>query len=324
MSGYIRYGGAPVAVVIDPAGERTLVVARFELAAAEADAGLAVDAVVPYGADDFLDPAPVLALAATCRSLTGTAGVAVAAGADFWAAVAPELQPAYDVEADLVRLRYVKDDDELDRIRAAVLLSLEGQRAVEALAADERTEIELFTVAFAAAQEAAGEPIEFVGALGAGVHTSLIAPPTHVPGTQRVASGTPILSDVAVRHRGYWGDSTRMFGGDEATVELRATLSRILEQTASDLRPGRSAADVFAGMHAAISRELPGAAFPHHGGHGIGIGVGEDPQIIPANDAVIEAGMVFAIEPGAYWHGTHGGRVENTYVVRGAGAELLS
>jgi Xaa-Pro aminopeptidase len=52
--------------------------------------------------------------------------------------------------------------------------------------------------------------------------------------------------------------------------------------------------------------------------------VGEDPQIIPDEYSLVQEGMAFAIEPGAYWPGRFGARVENTYVVRRAGAELIS
>lgn len=322
LSGYSRYLGAPAAVVVGPDAKRTLVVARFELAAAEAEAE--VDSIVPYGADDFLDFVPLRSLAEACQELSGASTVALAGGADFWSAFGADGRHAVDVESQLLALRRVKDEDELDRIRAAFRLALVGQSAVEALSGEGRTEIELFTAAFCAAQEAAGQPIEFVGALASGINTSLITPPVHVPAAARVAVGAPVLSDIAIRHRGYWGDSTRTFAADGSAAATRDVLSTILDETASSLRPGRRVADVHAEMHDAITSRLPGARFPHHGGHGIGIGVGEDPQIIPGEDSVVEAGMVFAIEPGAYWRGSHGARVENTYVVRSSGAELVA
>jgi Xaa-Pro dipeptidase len=319
-SGYVRYMGAPPAVVIGPDGERTLVVAHFELAPAEEEAE--VDEVVAYGAEDLLDFAPSIALAAACRNLAGAGRVAVAGGPEFVSALGPD-RDMIDIETDLLALRRIKDDDELERIRTAFQLALVGQKAVQALAHEGRTEIELFTAGHAAAQDAAGAPVEFRGALASGSRTSLMAPPLHVPGAIRVPADAPVLSDIAIRHRGYWGDSTRTFGDGDATVEARYVLENILEETATSLRPGRRVADVYAEMRAAITTRLPAASFPHHGGHGIGIGVGEDPQIIPSEESVVEADMVFAIEPGAYWRDSHGARVENTYRVRPSGAELV-
>jgi Xaa-Pro aminopeptidase len=320
MSGYIRYLGAPAAVVIGPDGRRALVVARFELAPAEADAE--VDEVIAYGGDDLLDFAPSRALAAACRSLVGDARVAVAGPPDFLSAL-EEWGETIDIESDLVALRRIKDDDELEKIGIAFRLALVGQEAVAALVNEERTEIELFTAGHAAAQQAAGAPVEFLAALASGSRTSLIGAPLHVPGLIRVPADGPVLSDIAIRHRGYWGDSTRTFGEDDATVEARYVLSSILQETVTHLRPGRRVADSYSDLHEAITTRLPGASFPHHGGHGIGISVGEDPQIIPTEQSVVEAGMVFAVEPGAYWRDSHGARVENTYVVRDSVTELV-
>jgi Xaa-Pro aminopeptidase len=54
------------------------------------------------------------------------------------------------------------------------------------------------------------------------------------------------------------------------------------------------------------------------------VGVGEDPQIIPSEESVIEAGMVFAVEPGVYFPGRFGVRVEDMYVVTDRGGQLIS
>jgi Xaa-Pro dipeptidase len=321
LTGYFRYMGAPTAVVIGPNEERTLVVARFELPAAEE--GAEADAVVGYGSDDLLDAAPLKALATACRELVGPSPVAVAGPAAFRSALGRSID-IVDVEPDLISVRRVKDGDELDRIRDAFELALVGQSAVESLLDEGRTEIELFTAGHAAAQEAAGAPVEYLGALASGSNTSLMAPPLHVPGAMRVAPGSAVLCDIAIRHRGYWGDTTRTYASDDDTASAAAALGAILDETAAGLRPGRRVDDVYSDMNATIVERLPGAAFPHHGGHGIGIGVGDDPQIIPSERSLVEEGMVFAIEPGAYWRESHGARVENTYVVRSSGGELIS
>ena len=321
LSGYFRYMGAPAAVVIGPDADRTLIVAKFELVTAESEAE--VDAILAYGSEDLLDFAPLGALAAVCSKLVGSTRVAVAGDPALGSMLGRDTD-TIDIERDLIALRRVKDQDELERIRAAFELALRGQSAVEALVNQERTEIDLFTAGHAAAQEAAGAPVEFLGALASGSNASLMGAPLHVPGHLRVPAGAPVLCDIAIRHRGYWGDSTRTFAADGEAASASVVLGAILDETAERLRPGRPVADVYWEMHSAIAERLPGATFPHHGGHGIGIGVGEDPQIIPGEESLVEEGMAFAIEPGAYWRGSHGARVENTYVVQRGGAELIT
>ena len=48
------------------------------------------------------------------------------------------------------------------------------------------------------------------------------------------------------------------------------------------------------------------------------------PRLGQAGTGTIEEGMVLAIEPGAYWDGGGGLRVEDNFLITAAGAEKLS
>jgi Xaa-Pro aminopeptidase len=76
-------------------------------------------------------------------------------------------------------------------------------------------------------------------------------------------------------------------------------------------------------MQRQIAESFPGGEFPHHGGHGVGLGSFEDPHVIPTDETPFEAGMVLALEPGVYFQGRYGARVEELYLVTdGGGVEL--
>jgi D-alanyl-D-alanine dipeptidase len=49
----------------------------------------------------------------------------------------------------------------------------------------------------------------------------------------------------------------------------------------------------------------------------------EDPHVIPADDTPLESWMVIALEPGVYFPGRYGARVENVFVVTPEGGVEL-
>jgi Xaa-Pro aminopeptidase len=64
--------------------------------------------------------------------------------------------------------------------------------------------------------------------------------------------------------------------------------------------------------------------YPHHTGHGVGASGHEAPRIVPYNDEVLQEGMVIMLEPGIYFPGETGVRLEDAVLVNAGGAELLT
>jgi Xaa-Pro aminopeptidase len=58
--------------------------------------------------------------------------------------------------------------------------------------------------------------------------------------------------------------------------------------------------------------------------HGVGARAHEPPYAHQAGGGTIEEGMVLAIEPGCYWEGGGGLRVEDNFLITSGGAEKLS
>ena len=325
LCGYWRYFGSPTAVVVDREGERTLVVQSDEAEAARA--GSYAEHVVAYGSRGFglvPDQQPLLAAAvASVKSVAGASCLGVASGGiQFPALLRPLIRAEVEnLDTDLRALALIKDADELARIGDAYRLAWAAQRAVRDAAAPGVSEIELFTTGLAAAQNAAGEPIVFVGDLLCGERSAEVCAPVRVAGRTRVEPGDAIIVDLTVGHRGYFGDTAETIAPDDGGVvaETRSELTVILEQAARLLTPGRLANEVFAAMRDAIAETFTGGEFPHHGGHGVGISPFADPHVIPEDTTPLAAGMVIALEPGVYFKGRFGARIERMYVVADSG-----
>ena len=56
--------------------------------------------------------------------------------------------------------------------------------------------------------------------------------------------------------------------------------------------------------------------FTHSLGHGIGINVHEHPYLSPKSEHVLKNGMVFSDEPGVYFEGDFGIRIEDTVTLK--------
>ncbi len=65
-------------------------------------------------------------------------------------------------------------------------------------------------------------------------------------------------------------------------------------------------------------------AFIHRIGHGIGMEAHEDPYLVAGNRGLLTAGHVFSIEPGVYFPGRFGMRIEDIVVATDAGPDRLN
>lgn len=182
----------------------------------------------------------------------------------------------------------------------------------------------MFSAAQTAAQNAHGEPIEFSADLLCGPHTADDGP-RRIAGSRRVAPGESVTADIRVAFDGFWSDicETIVFGDNAEVSTARTALLEILDTTAKQLRPGENGRNIYSQVAQAIKERFPGGSFPHHAGHAVGRVPIEMPRLMPTDTTPFEQGMVFSIEPGVYFEGRWGARVEKTYVVGPSGGVEL-
>jgi Xaa-Pro aminopeptidase len=142
-----------------------------------------------------------------------------------------------------------------------------------------------------------------------------------------VLEDEPVLFEIWVCADGYWADHTKLLCVGELRAEYRELelgLLGVYDRAVDHCRPGASLAELDKIVRDGIA-ELGYAGQPSHPiAHGVGARAHEPPYPHQAAGGELAEGMVLAIEPGCYWEGGGGLRVEDNFLITGGGAEKLS
>ena len=144
------------------------------------------------------------------------------------------------------------------------------------------------------------------------------ASPHHGPGDRMIEEGEVVLFDIGGRLGGYHSDTTRCVhtGPIPAEVAHAWEVLAAAHQAAVDAAVvGNTCQDVDRAARAIIEEAGLGERFIHRTGHGIGLQGHEDPYIVEGNDLDLVDGHAFSIEPGIYFDGRWGIRLEDIVVV---------
>ena len=140
-----------------------------------------------------------------------------------------------------------------------------------------------------------------------------------------VAENEPTLFEIWVCVDGYWNDLTKnmVFGALEPRYDrLLETLLAIFAEAIAYTRPGAT----LGGLDELIRARIEEAGYlnpSHPVSHGVGTRAHEPPWPHTAAAGQMEEGMVIAIEPGTYFPGGGGLRLEATFLITADGAEQL-
>jgi Xaa-Pro aminopeptidase len=142
-----------------------------------------------------------------------------------------------------------------------------------------------------------------------------------------VVEDEPVLFEIWVCADGYWADHTKNLVVGELKPdygELEAVLMGVYGAALDSIKPGAS----MAALDRNVREQLEEAGYPgqptHPICHGVGARAHEPPYPHQAGGGEFEKGMVLAVEPGAYWPGGGGLRVEDNFLVTADGVEKLS
>jgi Xaa-Pro aminopeptidase len=228
----------------------------------------------------------------------------------------------------LVRARGRKTGQEVERMRLANELAARGMEHVRARLRPGMKESEAGALweGFVHGEGTGyGDKVEFARGFalvwsGPGIRTFTAT------GDRPVQEHEPTLFEIWVCADGYWCDHTKNVVVGELTApyaELEKGLGEVYDEAVAFCTPGASLAELDRRVRDGMGRIGYGGQPSHPICHGVGARAHEPPYAHQAGGGEVQAGMVLAIEPGAYWQGGGGLRLEDNWLVTETAPEKL-
>ena len=197
----------------------------------------------------------------------------------------------------LRRLRMVKSETEIAKIRQACAIAGRAFARVPEIAGAGVALSDVFRRFQILCLEAGADWVSYLaGGAGPGGYGDIIAPATDAP----LAAGDVLMLDTGVVHDGYFSDFDRNWSVGAPARETADAYARVLEASDAGFdaaRPGARACDLFHAMDMVLTGGAGGSDAGRYG-HGLGMQLTEWPSLIPADETVLEPGMVLTLEPG--------------------------
>jgi len=229
----------------------------------------------------------------------------------------------------LARARALKTEQELERMRLANEIAA---AAMEHARAELRPGMKESQAAALWAGYVHGEGTGWKGQVELALAYSLVWSGPGIKtftatGDLPVKADQPTLFEIWVSADGYWCDHTKnLVPGelDPRYAKLERDLMSVYGAAIDFAQPGASLAELDRTIRAGLA-EIGYPGQPSHPiCHGVGARAHEPPYAHQAGGGTMEEGMVLAIEPGIYWEGGGGLRVEDNFLVTADGVEKLS
>ncbi len=212
--------------------------------------------------------------------------------------------------------RAIKSQEEIDNISKACEIIQKVYHTAIKTVKKGMTEVELRDTIESLMVEygASGPSFESIVAFGANG-----AVPHHETGDTVLEDDTSILVDIGCKYNGYCSDITRMAFFGTPDKKFLDAYDAVLTANKKAIELGKS------GMKTdeldKIARDVLtergyGEYFTHSLGHGVGLEIHEFPWVAPKRSAELKDGMVFTDEPGVYFDGEFGIRIEDTIMLK--------
>ncbi|MCK9364495.1 MAG: Xaa-Pro peptidase family protein [Syntrophales bacterium] len=231
------------------------------------------------------------------------------------------LQP---LGSSLDLLRAVKDDAEVGEIKKAIRVAEKALTDVISLIKPGVTEAELAVELEYRMRRGGAERMSFETIVATGPDAAL---PHAAPGKRRIADGDFVLIDYGAVVNGYHSDETRTFCVGSPSPKQREAYQFVMEahdRALGAIRAGVSCGEIDGVARSFLAEKGLDRYFSHGAGHGVGLAIHEPPRLSTGRADILEVGMVVTVEPGVYFPGEWGIRIEDMALVGKDSCEVLT
>lgn len=225
---------------------------------------------------------------------------------------------------EILNLRTVKTDDEIEKIRSAQKIAEKAFDEVLNFIKPDVTEREISLFLDQYMLRNGAEKISFETIALTGKNTSM---PHGVPSDSRVKKGDFVLMDFGAVYEGWHSDMTRTVCVGNPSEEMEKVYNIVLNAQLKALdavRAGITGGQLDNAARNVIKAAGYGDAFGHSLGHGVGMEIHEAPAAHSKSETVLEKNMVVTVEPGIYLPDKFGVRIEDFVVVYENSCENLT
>lgn len=226
-------------------------------------------------------------------------------------ALLPEVE-FVDIGDEVAHDMIVKSDEELRRIRKACEIAEKSYYEILPLLKEGITEREVANELEYRFKKygASGKSFDTIVAFGANS-----AVPHHETGEDTLKKNSVVLIDFGCVYKGYCSDMTRTCFFGEPDEEFVSAYNAVLEahnNALENIRQGMTGVEADALARDVLAKYGRANVFTHSLGHGIGTHIHELPNLSPRANNILDNGMVFSDEPGVYYDGKFGIRIEDS------------
>lgn len=232
--------------------------------------------------------------------------------------------PLVGITAVVETLREVKEEAEIATIKKACEIADSAFTHILGYIKEGMTEIQVANELDFHMRSLGATGVSFETIVASGVRSAM---PHGVASEKVIEKGDMITLDFGCYYNGYVSDMTRTIALGDPGEELKNIHQRVLDaqlKVTAAAKPGMSGVALDQVARGYFEELGCAEAFGHSTGHGIGLEIHEGPNVSRVAEKLFVPGNVITNEPGLYYPGVGGCRIEDDLLITETGVEVLT